>query len=395
MERTPHTVLNRHLDNIVRLRIRLGHKVWLAYRAYLLTGVALGIIGAVMLAVPTRRSPWVAGSVSVMAALACLALAMGTKVLTGHEAYTLYHYQILVIGVSALLLRLLGQPTLRYLDLIVLALGITQVCGRIGCLMVGCCHGRPYRWGACYREEHAAAGFPRYLVEVRLFPIQAVESLWVFCIVLVGSTLVLTGHSPGETLAWYVVTYGLGRFCFEFVRGDPDRPYLWGFSEAQWTSLLLMGVVVGLELSGLLPFQPWHIGATVFLALIMIAIALKRRFGRTARHQLLHPRHVKEVAEVVESVSSLAAERTAIPQPNSDSTGIHVGCTSLGIQISASKIKSRAGHIHHYALSHQHDTMTEETAKTLADLIFQLRHLRGSSELVKGGSGVFHLLVHP
>ena len=106
--------------------------------------------------------------------------------------------------------------------------------------MVGCCHGRPHRWGVCYREEHAAVGFTPYFVGVRLFPIQAVESLWVFCIVTTGVTFVLNGRPAGAALAWYVVTYDLGRFCFEFLRGDPDRPYLWGFSQPQWISLLLM-----------------------------------------------------------------------------------------------------------------------------------------------------------
>jgi hypothetical protein len=102
---------------------------------------------------------------------------------------------------------------------------------------------------------------------VRLFPIQAVKSAWVFCIVLVGSALLLTGHQPGETLAWYVIGYGLGRFCFEFLRGDAVRPYFQGFSEAQWTSRLLMCVAVWAEWSGLLSFRPWHAGATVLLVL--------------------------------------------------------------------------------------------------------------------------------
>jgi len=254
---------------------------------------------------------------------------------------------------------------------------------------------RSKRWGVCYRQEHAAAGFPHYLVGVRLFPIQAVESLWVFCIVLMGSALILTSHRPGEALAWYIIAYGLGRFCFEFLRGDAARPYFWGFSEAQWMSLLLMGAVVWAEWSGWLPFQPWHAGATVLLALAMIAIALKRRFAKTARHRLLHPRHVKEVAEAVESGSNLTTEGTAIPGPNSDPIDIHIGCTSLDIQISASKIRDMAGCIYHYALSDRNGGMTEEIAQTVAELILQLKHSSCSNELITGSRGVFHLLVRP
>ena len=41
----------------------------------------------------------------------------------------------------------LELPVLPYLDLTCLGLGIFLVCGRQGCLMVGCCHGKPCGWG--------------------------------------------------------------------------------------------------------------------------------------------------------------------------------------------------------------------------------------------------------
>jgi hypothetical protein len=76
----------------------------------------------------------------------------------------------------------------------------------------------------------------------------------------------------------HAYVYGTGRFCFEFARGDRGRRYVWGFSEAQWTSLFLMGAVVWAELAGILVFHHWHTGITVFLVFTMIAVALKRRF---------------------------------------------------------------------------------------------------------------------
>src|SRR5207253_2733687 len=109
--------------------------------------------------------------------------------------------------------------------------------GRVGCTMVGCCHGRPGRIGLCYREEHADEGFPRYLVGVRLVPVQALESLGVAAIVGVGVALVVAGSTSGTALAWYAAAYAVLRFFLEFLRGDAGRRYSWGFSEAQWTSL--------------------------------------------------------------------------------------------------------------------------------------------------------------
>ena len=75
-----------------------------------------------------------------------------------------------------------------------------------------------------------------------------------------------------------------------------------------------MLVIVWAELSGGLPFHTWHIGATAMMVVTMIAVSAKRRFQKIAKYRLLHPRHVKEVAEAVESASNLATEGTAIPE---------------------------------------------------------------------------------
>ena len=267
------------------------------------------------------------------------------------------------------------------------------VCGRVGCLLVGCCHGRPHRWGVCYRVEHAKAGFPAYYVGVRLFPIQAIESLSVFGIVLVGSALVWGGRPPGEALAWYVVSYGVARFGFEFARGDVGRPDLWGFSEAQWTSLLLMGAGVGADMAGVVTLHPWHRAATAGLAMTMLVVASQRHRQRTATHRLLHPSHVKEVAEAVAVASHLASAVSPRAIQRVTPTAVHVGCTSLGLQISASNINTAVGALHHYALSWRQDIMTHESATALARLILQLTHTTTSYELMQGSQGVFHVFV--
>jgi hypothetical protein len=333
-----------------------------------------------------------------VAVLTFLGLSMITKIITGEEQLIYYHQEIAIMIMAAIFLKIINQPVLSYLDITILGIGTFLVCGRVGCFMGGCCHGRPNTWGVCYRRKHADAGFTHYFVGVRLFPIQAVESLWVFGVVLVGIVFILGGRPPGEALAWYVITYDIGRFSFEFVRGDPDRPYRWGFSEAQWTSMILMCAVVWAELAGALPFHLWHVGATVGLILTMIAVALHRHFRRTAKYQLIHPRHVKEVAEVIGLVTNPATERKAFPGRSSQNSAramIDVGRTSLGIQISVGKISRKERWIDHYALSSQNGTVTEEVARTLADLIIRLKRVSGSSELITGNRGVFHLLIHP
>ncbi len=247
-------------------------------------------------------------------------------------------------------------------------------------------------WGVAYRQEHSAAGFPSYLVGVRLYPIQAVESLWVFGIVSVGAVLALSGHAPGTALAWYVVTYSVGRFGFEFMRGDSGRAYFWGFSEAQWTSLLLVFGVSGAELAGLLPFHRWHAAAVVALAGTWAAVVLRRRLQRTPKHQLLHPRHIKELAIVIKALSDVAAEPTGSFKGTSTSGPIHIACTSLGVQVSGGQLSSAEGGVYHCALSSRAGDMTRDAAQILAGLILQLQRASGRTKMIGGRRGVFHLL---
>lgn len=400
-EQSLYKILNRSLDSLVRPEAHLLRRAWPAFQLCGLMGAALGVLLAVSLALSRGLSLPVMMGIALSAVVTFFALMLATKIIIGQERIIYYHHEIAVIAVAAILLGLLRQPILAYLDVTILGIGTFLVCGRIGCLMVGCCHGRPWGWGICYGAEHASAGFTPYFVGVRLFPVQAIESLWVFGVMLAGVALILRGTPPGTALAWYVVTYDLGRFCFEFMRGDPDRSYLWGFSQPQWISLLLMCGVVSAEITGALPFHLWHAGATVGLALAMIAIGLRRRFQPTAKHQLLHPRHVKQVAEAIAMAPRSSAETTAtgqwtiMPRRNSAPARVNMACTSLGIRISAGKTPGAAGDTYHYAFSSQDRDMTEETARILAQLVLQLKRSTDSGEFMKGNQDVFHLLIHP
>lgn len=387
-----HKSFNRNLDQLVRPELHILQKSLSAFYICGYTGFVLALFLSATLVFFQGLSLWVMAGLGVSAIFTFLMLATITKIITGEERLVFYHHEIAVITVATLMLLWWRQPILPYLDVVALGIGLFLACTRIGCLMVGCCHGRPSSWGVCYQEAHASVGFTPYFVGVRLFPIQMVESLWVFCIILVGSVLLFGNYPPGSTLNWYIVAYGAGRFCFEFMRGDAERPYYWGFSQAQWISLLLMCAVVWAEKFGVLSFYSWHIGATVCIALTMLGVALLRNLQKTAKHKLLNPHHIKEVAEAVELVTNLATEETIAEQNPQLFT--HIGCTSLGIQISASKIQRAASCVCHYAVSNKSRSLTIEGAKTLTELILQLKHPSDSNELIEGNHGVFHLLVH-
>jgi len=284
----------------------------------------------------------------------------------------------------------LHQSILPYLDMTILGVGMFLSCGRVGCLMVGCCHGRPHRRGVCYRNEHAAAGFTPYLVGVRLFPIQLIESFWVFITVLVGSVIVLRGNTPGAALAWYSIIYNLGRFFFAFMRGDAERSDHWGFSEPQWISIILSTLVVIGEVTGLLPFQLWHLAATTLLVGTMIFMTIRRKAENSVKFHLLHARHILEIAKTIYSETVFPYQ---LEGKNLNPGEILVPTTSLGFQISNGEVETLEGQVTHYTLSHKSEVVSLDIAQTLTKLIIQLRHPNASSELFSRKPGIYHMII--
>jgi hypothetical protein len=382
--------IDRLFDRLVRPEVRLGRRVWPAYRVAVYTGVLLGVLTAGALAVRLGLSLLVTAATALCGVLLAVGFGLATKIVTGHERYTVYHYQLLVLAGAAGFLALLGRPVLPYLDLLALALAITQGCGRAGCLMAGCCHGRPHAWGVRYGRRHAAAGFPRWLVGVRLLPVQALESLALFAIGGVGIALALAA-APGGALVWYLVSYALCRFGLERLRGDAHRPELLGLSEAQWIALLSLAAVTAAEVAGLLPLRPWHLAA---FALATLAAPLFRFRGDL----LSRPRHLEELGETLERVRENAAARTLLPRLAplvGKSAEVRVETTSLGLRISVGTIERAEGAVEHYALSRQGEPLEEEAVRAIAGWILKLRHPGSAGEIVPGPRGVFHLLVRP
>jgi hypothetical protein len=371
--------------------IEIGQRRWARFHICGLVGLVLAVITAQTLTTHIGLRSAVLVAIAAAAIVTFLVLVMAMRLITGEERIIYYHHEIGVIVVVALLLCVLRQPLLPYLDITILGIGTFLALGRIGCLLVGCCHGRPWRWGVRYGQEHAAAGFPAYLVGVRLFPIQAVESLWVLCTVAIGTFFVWKGNPAGTTLAWYVVVYDAGRFCFEFARGDADRPYWLGFSQPQWISMLLTGTVAGAELASVLPLVGWHIATFALLALAMVGVSLKRRLQFTKEYQLLHPKHVQQVAAAMKSVGAMTAG--SIPRGETHSTVVSIAHTSLGIRISGNHMLTETEDVYHYTLSSEREVMTERAARVLAGLIQRLNGTRRSGTLVAGSPGIFHVLI--
>lgn len=377
---------NKQLNYQPRLVVHVGCHSLPAFQLCGYAGLSLAIALTQALVIARGLSPLVMAAITLVAAATFFVLGIITKMLTGVEKLVYYHHMIAVLTATALLLWLLGQPLLPYMDITLLGVGAFVACGRIGCLMVGCCHGRPHRWGVCYGNAHAAAGFDPHLVGVRLFPTQLIEAIWVATAVLSGAIMVLAGWPAGSALAWYIVAYDIERFLLEFWRGDADRPYYHGFSEAQWISVGLMILVSIAELINILPWHWWHIVATLGIMVAMLVVAARHR--NNSAYRLALPQHIIEIAATL--------DRLACSMPMVESAQmVRVETTSEGIRLSRGVIDHNTGRIYYYTFSRVGSALSDDAGSMIGRLILDLKHPTARLELVKGVQGGFHALIHP
>jgi len=118
-----------------------------------------------------------------------------------------------VAGFFLLFPVLIGKqaPMKAVINEIVPSIIIGHAIGRIGCLLGGCCYGKPSKWGVIYK-----AGTPAYQMygAERLFPVPLAETLLLLMLLFI----VLTAGK--EAVSIYLLGYSVIRFCLEFFRGD-------------------------------------------------------------------------------------------------------------------------------------------------------------------------------
>lgn len=255
-----------------------------------LFGVALNFF----LANQFDLSLWTVAGYSSLTIITFYGYAMISKIIKGYEDIIYYRHEIVVLTVTGIFLKLTGKPVAVYLDLYILGLGLFLVFGRMGCFLSGCCFGRPHRCGI---KPNMQRGYPPYLSGITIIPTQLIESGMVLLIVISGIAMIWNDHQPGETLAWYTIVYGTGRFTLEYFRGD-KRPYLIGLSEAQWTTLILVAVVIIAGDRGLLAVEPWQYRTAVILA-VLAMLTVMFRFIYPDHYRLFHPHHISELIKII------------------------------------------------------------------------------------------------
>ncbi len=128
---------------------------------------------------------------------------------------------------------------LEYFDLCAASISLAQGFGRLGCFLAGCCYGRETDLpiGVVFPESSLApAG-------VRLLPTQLFSSAGNFLIMFILLWHYKHRKKVGDTGFLYMLLYGVGRFCIEFLRND-SRGTVGVFSTSQFISLFIVAAAL-------------------------------------------------------------------------------------------------------------------------------------------------------
>lgn len=134
-------------------------------------------------------------------------------------------------------------------DLFAPGIALGHVIGRFGCLMAGCCYGRPtdLPWGITFTNPLAASNVGTPL-GVPLHPTQLYDASAELLILIVLLFTERKGRAfEGRTFWLYMLLYGMSRFVIEFFRGD-DRGMMFGVSTSQAVSIVVVPLAIAMLL---------------------------------------------------------------------------------------------------------------------------------------------------
>jgi hypothetical protein len=284
--------LNSFLDSLPHPRLRCGGRDSPTYRACGVAGFYCAVIAALGGGLLAGRSLLVIALLALVCGLSFYVYAYLRMWIVGREVIVQIEHVWFAFACVALTLWALREPILPYLDVVSAALCFFLVAGRVGCALVGCCHGHPSSLGIIYTEECAREGFPRHLVGVRLFPVPAIEAAGLFAIGVSG-LIALPLAQPGKVFAWFLLAYSVMRFGLEGIRGD-RRPHFLGLSQTRWMAIIETGLALRLS-AGEHKVSVTVVYCSLFAALIA---ALAYRLQTDRRRQTLDAAHVREVREL-------------------------------------------------------------------------------------------------
>jgi phosphatidylglycerol:prolipoprotein diacylglycerol transferase len=140
-----------------------------------------------------------------------------------------------IIG-AAIFFRKSKIPMAPYHDALALGVAPGWAIARIGCFVV---HDHP----GVFSHSFLAVNFPMAYYGGPRLDLGLVDCLWLFGITAVLFGLRKAGKADGRLMPLLALLYGMGRFCFDFLRAT-DLAYIdhryFGLTPAQYGSILLV-----------------------------------------------------------------------------------------------------------------------------------------------------------
>jgi prolipoprotein diacylglyceryltransferase len=188
------------------------------------------------------------------------------------------------------------------MDLLAVALPLSMAIQRVGCLLAGCCHGKPTSlpWGIAYGPQSHAfqnqldQGLIHYtdMASLPVHPTQLYQVIFCLLIAFIVWKTRKKWKSRGSLLLFSILLYGIFRFLNEFVREPATGGWMgevaWGLKYAQWFvlggTILLTGILLIKEryFKGHLPCNHLfseHPGVNFLFAMFLLfSIMLLNRF---------------------------------------------------------------------------------------------------------------------
>lgn len=148
---------------------------------------------------------------------------------------------IAAVAVAFWYMRRAKLPLWQTTDAFAPGIALGHVVGRLGCLMAGCCYGKPTSlpWAVTFTDPLAAenVGTP---LDIALHPTQLYEAGAELAILVLLLATERRGRPfPGRTFWLYILLYAISRFVIEIYRGDP-RGFVGVLSTSQAISVALV-----------------------------------------------------------------------------------------------------------------------------------------------------------